>query len=258
MSRTLNLKALSAALGRDKGQLSRWAKRAGFPKDNVNCRDLFSADEVRAWIDENVKTRVAPELGVPGEVPSSSAPAAAAIEPYLLAAAPVQHALANLDDPFVKLLLSGSASPLDISKASVQLVARQVANQALAGVLSAGQLDALKKSLEELRRSDDAYMELALKKGELVERTTFQAVAGKMAQRLTECHARLINGLGVQMELWLIEPEFVKISSEERQKKVRGWIESQSIQIRSLEAQEIDRLLESELKDQNESQDGGA
>ena len=258
MARTLNNKELAAALGVDAGLLSRWAKRDGFPCDTVKGVRLADAGEVRAWIDTNIRPRKAGGGAPPETLPllaSAEAPRAPekpaekrAPTPPSPPKIPAQTPLAMESDPLVQALKMRGGDPLEMSRAAVGLMARQIATQATAGTISAPQLDSLKKSLEELRRSEEAYLELATRRGELLEREHAKAICGDMANRLNMCLDRIINQLARQIELWLIDDKFKTTDTEGRGRQVRTWIETTCTEVRRLEAEEIDRLIEQERR----------
>lgn len=233
MGRTYNNKACGVALGIDPGQLSREAGRTGFPADVVGGRRLMDPDEVRAWRAANIK-------------PSARAGVAAGLQVPAIAVAPaVMVVPIPVDDARVKLLLDGDASPVEISKATLALAARQIGLKIQRGELIGAQdLDGLKKSMEELRKGDQEYLELAVRRGQLLERSVAIAVVGACCQRLRAACAQIENTIALQVEEWLGSAELRELAVDARRRVVRETAAAKLREVLRLEADQVDALLD--------------
>lgn len=243
MARTLDLKALSAALGKDKGQLSRWAAQ-GMPHDTVGGQKRYDLEECAQWIalrpqrPDLRKPRGADAPQVPISLPGNPAPAAPPL------------AVALEGDPLLQELLAGAGDPRAIARAAMILAARQVAQQAQRGAIGPQQLDSVKKSLEELRRSEEAWIDIETRRGQLIERDVARAVCGMMAQRLKDLLDRYINSAATQFEQWNQNSAFcLPANTGGRAREIRVWMENLAFEVRSMEVNAIDAMIEKERQE---------
>lgn len=231
MERTLNNKALAAALGLGEDSLSKYASRPGFPheiRDNVRFHD---AAEVRAWLDAN-------NLGKR----RTGSPVAESRVTFRDARPPAKP-LAHETDPFIRTLLSGTASSVEIANVGLQLAARKLANQAISGDVLAADFKALNEATEEMRKSREQAVEQAVREGQLIERATGMEIIGTCAGRLVQVGSNTVTAFALQCEIWDGDAEFQKLSIEDRKRKRIEWGTAQFSAIRALEANEIERLL---------------
>lgn len=238
MGRTLNRKALAEMLDKDPAQLTRWTA-AGMPHDLVAGVKLYDASECRAWIQSNVRERSvrAEPTAAPSPLPTS------AIEPE-----PVRE-LSPQEIELLDVLENPQASSIDRAAAGFRLAGLAVANAYRAGQVSPQQLESLKKQGEELRKSEDAYLALAQKRGELIERATAKMVAGQIAQRLVQLLSNLENTLATQIEIWRDDPGFNTQPTDTRQRLVRAWFEDQAKNFRRLSADDFEQMIQLEETD---------
>lgn len=257
MERTLNRKALAEELDKDAGQITRWTK-SGMPHNRIGRNPRYNAAECRAWIAEHVHER--PDLKKREQAPAMPAAVSpslpllesAALAPVIVPTKPPQIVPGlPADHPLMKTLLSNERpNPMAMAEAVLSVATRQVALKAQAGEISAQQLDSVSKALEELRRSQAAWMEISADRGQLIQRDVALAVCGQMAQRLKECVDRIVNSLSQQVEVWTQDPAFsLPTDSTGRNRLVRAWVENFARDIRRLEAEEIDKMIERERKD---------
>jgi len=231
MARTLNNKALATATGFAEAALSRWSKEAGFPCDTDPAGSRWcDADEVVLWVAKNH-----PKAG--HRRPQVSAPAQAPV-------APQSKPLTEYEAGLVEILRDPSAKAEQKAEASYAVACLVVADEYAARSLGARGLEDVKKQGEELRKAREAYIDLARRRGELIDRIVLQAVAGAMANRLVSCCDRIVNSVGVQVDQWMIDSEFLTADTESRHRMVRAWVEQHFREVRTLEAGEIGRMIE--------------
>jgi hypothetical protein len=138
-------------------------------------------------------------------------------------------------------LLSGD--PLLIARASAKAAGVQYAACVRAGALDRGSVEILKKSLEELRHCEKSWMDLAVRRRELIERDTAAEVAGHLAQRAVQVLADVETRLVQQVELWCADAKFRKLPTEKRGLKVRDWFDGLARAARVTEAEAMDGLI---------------
>jgi hypothetical protein len=225
--RVEQLKALADAVNIDPGYLCRLRKQAWFPKRQDD--GTWDVDEVRKAIGSNVKqhrkSREGPEQ----------------VDPR-----------ADVNDPLIVTLLSGDASPLEISRAAVQLAARTYGQGLTSGSVGARALDELKRALEELRRGEEDYLSLEIRRGVLIPRDVAKAVAGGLAGRLVQVLNNVESILGTQVEIWIGDVDFRDLTTEKRRRQVQDWFSAQARSLREMEAKEIEAMVADEVEEQQE------
>jgi hypothetical protein len=120
---------------------------------------------------------------------------------------------------------------------------RQYAASAKSGVVERGSVEALKKALEELRHCERSWIDLAVKRGELIERTVAAEVAGHLAQRAVQVLADVGSRVTQQVEVWCADKRFRKLGTEARAMQVREWFDGLARSARSTEADAMDALI---------------
>jgi hypothetical protein len=230
----LSLRKLAAAIGVDAGQLSKESSRPGFP-----AGPLYDPAEVSAWRTLNVrqKTRRATPAPPP-QVPAAS--------PAVTVAAAI--ARAGEDDQFVGVLQSGNASALEISRAAVQILARNLARAHLQDVMGPNVVDGLKKSLQELRQGEADYIELEKSRRELLPRDEVRAIVGQCVARLVQVLSRIENAIAVEFSAWLADPQIAATPADQRARLVRGFVSKTAADIRRMEADQVDSLIDANLE----------
>jgi len=221
---TLGLRELAQKIGINAAQLSRESKKAGFPHVKVGSAKRFVAGDVLAWRAQNVRVRKG------ATVETKSTP-------------PGPVSLADKNDPHIRALLGGDASPLTITRAAMQMASRRVAESAMAGTLGVGDLDGLKKTLQELRAAESDYDAMQIARGELVTITEVESVVGQCCSRLVRCLSVLENSIVTEIELWLADEKFRALPVDERKQRVRAFIARTCHQVREQEAKGVRGLM---------------
>lgn len=221
IARVRSIKALGDALGVSKStahgySLEPWlpARDAGGFWDVDACRRALAAHRRG-------------ETPAPASAPSSPAPS---------------HQPATADAPL---------DPVAVAEKALRAAATRL-DQVVAGgkphALGAA-LESVKKCVEEMRRSQAAALELAKKKGDVIDLEVAIAVAAKCGRRFVDALARLEVKFAHQLELWLGDGDFRALDPLERTRRVRAWVVEQTTAARELEATEIEKLVAAESAD---------
>lgn len=249
MARTLNLKALSAALGVDKGQLSKEMKRPGFPFDLIADHKVCDAEEVRAWRAANIKPSMRRTRAVVQTIANQSDVAAPLPAPTGVPAAPVARALTDQERKLASVLADPDAGDVEKAAASYAIACLKVSRGYESDKLGARELDDLKKQSEELRRVRSEFMTLAERRGELIERDVAKAVAGALVHRLLTILVTVENSMPTQFEIWLADKAFIDQGTEQRAQQIRKWFCDQARSLRTTEADAIEALIKNEVEE---------
>jgi len=257
----LTLRKLAAAIGVDAGQLSKESSRPGFPAHQTEKGVVYDPGEVAAWRTVNVRQKSRKPS------PPATSPAKAMADPQQVATKPIKDktkpaaaspakamaaAVDGEDDEFVTVLRSGKASALEISRASVQILARNLARAHVADLLGPNAVDGLKKALQELRSAEADYIELEKTRGGLIARDEVRQIVGDCAGRLLQIMNRLENTIATEFAIWLADPKIQTMPADERARLVRGFVAKQSADLRRIEADQVDSLID-QAKAQGES-----
>jgi hypothetical protein len=152
-------------------------------------------------------------------------------------------------DGLVATLLRGDASPLEISRATVQLAARTYGQGLVSGSVGARALDELKRALEELRRGEEDYLSLEIRRGLLIPRDVAKSVAGGLAGRLVGVLNNVESMLETQVEIWIGDLGFRDLPTEKRRRQVRDWFDAHARALRTMEADEVEAMVVEEIAD---------
>lgn len=144
-------------------------------------------------------------------------------------------------------VLEQSQDPLELARATIQVVARRLSRD-VRDSKDTGQDVALKKALEELRRTEQGYLEMSVLKKDLIQRDTAKALAGNVAARFVAALDRYEVALAKQIETWLADPVFQKLETEERTRLVRAWCRERSRNARQVEADDLEKWIVEEEK----------
>jgi hypothetical protein len=267
------LRGLAKAIGVDAGQLSKESGRPGFPVDQTPDGPRYDAAAVLQWRQVNVRRKkssrlegASPPPTIPAEPPKidrpspppamapGSAPAAAVTaasaptampDPAPPRPRPRSHEDLSTDEDadLLAVLLSGKASALEITRATMQLVSRRVARAHLAWTLGPNDLDALKKSLQELRTAEAGYIDLEKSRHELIPRDDVRAIVAECCGRLVRVLGILENTIVMEFSVWLADPKVAAMGADERGRLIRGFISNTTRSARTEEADAIDRLI---------------
>jgi hypothetical protein len=190
-------------------------------------------EEVRAWA-------IAAGL-LAGDQAGSAAQAAA---PGVAASPALERLIARLE--------GGGLTPLEMLDTTLQMIGLNMAMQARAGVLPVAQAKELREAVEELQQQKRRQIELDESAGRLIDRDVVKAVAGAMARRLNMAADMMRNGVGLQVEQWLADAAWLKFDPASRQRVVADWLDLQFGEVRRLEADEIERLIEEQRREDDD------
>jgi hypothetical protein len=227
MSRSQSLAKCATRLGVTRSTVSRWSHRVGFPANRVGSRLFANVDEIRSWAErEGLLRRGARSAG-------ACKPAAAEV-PTL--------ELTSHEESLVTTLADPAATDLARVRASYALSCSEVARARRAGAVS-GQLFAnLARQSEELRRAEQAFVDLAERRGDLIPRDVAKAIAGAIVQRFIESLHNTENALAAQVEIWRDLPAFAAGSTEDRARAIRAWFAGHARAVRETDAAALERL----------------
>jgi len=220
------LTQLADALNLNKGYVSKLSRKPWWPPKTTNGWDV---DACRLAIAENVRQR----CGSRAEAQEQATPAPR-VDPA---------------DGLVATLLRGDASPLEISRATVQLAARTYGQGLVSGSVGARALDELKRALEELRRGEEDYLSLEIRRGLLIPRDVAKSVAGGLAGRLVGVLNNVESMLETQVEIWIGDLGFRDLPTEKRRRQVRDWFDAHARALRTMEADEVEAMVVEEIAD---------
>jgi hypothetical protein len=99
--------------------------------------------------------------------------------------------------------------------------------------------------MEEHRRAESEWVDLARARGELVERTVALATMGSYVTTLVRILDALENRIAVQVEIWIDDAAFRALPSADRQRAARAWFAAEAFALRQATTDEIARKLES-------------
>jgi hypothetical protein len=210
-SPAIGLRKAAAALGLDPGQLSREASRPGFPRQG----NQFDIAAIAAWRAANTRQRKTAATS-PSPIPRDDTP----------------------PDPNRRTLVDAAASPLQKAEAAMNLLAGELAD-GCTPVRAA----AFKTSLQELRQSKAAYIELAREAGQLLSRDLTSRMLAECCTRLVSCLTTLQSSIAGEVEVWLADDSFKTKTPAQRRRIVGDYVAAQCSQVRRLEADKIDAMI---------------
>lgn len=231
---------------------------AGMPRVGEGPAAVYDEGVCRAWCVRHGKTILPP--GGPGlrvvhggtATPPAPGPTASATPVSSPGATPAtppgppRDRVARAAE--VAALRNAGVSPIE--RARAVLVA---ASSALADAIDSEEgatgrdFDSFRASLDGLRQAEAAYLELEQKRETLIDREAARAAMGGLARRFVLGLERLEVRVAAQVELWLADEAFRKLSVEERSRAVRAWVAAQTKQGRVEETAELDRLIAAEV-----------
>lgn len=260
-----SLSELGEAMGVSKARAGQLSKEPWFP---VRGAEGWAVDEV-------LRLRRERELALAGRGPPASAPespqaptpapiAAPAPAPpppvaspdnpllrareALVAAAAARVATVTAEDAEIVERLKASTDPLEVARLAAQLAARQYARD-----LDDESAKTLHGSLETWRKMENDVLELASRRGEVIERDAAKACVGAFGQRFKLACDRLASRLASQVEMWRTEEVLWARPLEERARVFREWALAQTAQARLAElgpeaAAEVELMVATELE----------
>lgn len=166
-------------------------------------------------------------------------------------AAAREGAVEDLEEVDRELLgtLNTSKDEVDLAQASMQLMARRLAREITSGKSDGKAVESLKRSVEELRRAKQSFVDLARERGELIERDVGKACMGQLADRFVKALERVEAGIAAQVDAWWADPAFQALETDVRRRAVRAWIAGHTRAARVEEAAELERMVAAEVAD---------
>ncbi len=87
-------------------------------------------------------------------------------------------------------------------------------------------------------------MQIAVVKGELLDRALVEEVAVVLVGRLVRCGSDLETKIGTEFDLWLADPKVREMAADKRMRLVREFVATTFRQIRDLEAKDMLALID--------------
>lgn len=227
----VSIRQCAAEIGIDPSQLTRESHQDGFPKSGAK---VIVAD-VLAWRAENVRQYK------PGRE-TSSVPPAIELKPT-----PVKALLSD-DDPLLMAMRSGTATPVQMLEVAARMSGMEVADAYQSRSVPTTKFDALKKTLEELRKAKVAEIELQKSQAELIPRQVVRDIVAAAVARLVRVCGILENTIAVEAAMWRADPKVLAMSAEEFTQTVRGFTKKTTSEVRRLEAQGVESLIDAQIK----------
>lgn len=231
------VRRLGEALGVSKTFAAELAKQPWFP--------VKAADGT--WSTQEVRAAYAAHKGGALSVADQARTAIAAAEQADPEAHGYSPEVVGLDEWKLRKVLETAKDPEVIASTTMQLVARSIGTSGL----SVKSVIAMKAALEELRKGAAGYLEIGKAKGDLIEREIARATMAALCKRFVLALDRIGVRIASQVELWLADEKLRVLSSDERGRVVRDWVDQQTKYARIEESgeglQEIDRMIAAEV-----------
>lgn len=225
----LILAKLSEKTGQSESALSRFSKRADFPKHVINGRKRYLFDEVESWLQKNVDRRAKKTESVEANGISIA-----------------KAHLAN-DDPLLMAMRSGTATPVQMLEVAAKMSGMEIADAYQSRSVPTTKFDALKKTLEELRKARVAQIELEKSEAELITRSQVRAIISEVLSRCLRMMATLVNVTALESLLWR-DPKMAALPSDEYTRAVRAFLEKTTADVRRMEAEGVEKLIDAQTK----------
>ena len=209
---------LAKAVGLKKQQLYGERNKPWFPKPNAD--GTWDADKYLKARSKNVRVRK--HLSVQ----TSPSPVALPTKPRKPVTVP-----------------TGGINALQISRDVVKVCWKIVRDSAAKSEVNPQDIDALKKSLAELRQAESDYVAIAKDRGDLIPREDVKAIVGECVSRLVRVQTILENSIATEFSLWLADEAVRAMSVDERARVVRQFVANVCIDVRAAESQGVDEML---------------
>jgi len=141
---------------------------------------------------------------------------------------------------FINTLADPHASPVDKGRATYNLATLRMSAAAREGSVSGSMLAEISRALQELRRSEEAYMDIEVRRGDLVPLEMCQEIVGELVRRLNDACNRLMSRLATEVEIWRISNR----PPDERKRTIRSWVATQFNEVKELESKSTAKALE--------------
>jgi len=203
----------------------------GFPAKKDGKGDVrFNLSELGAWFDEQRKAAHNRKTGGLLQTSLSSGEAAGSEQ---------QTAVSKGEVTFIDVLADPFATPVDKARATYNLSTLRLSQMARQGAVSGNMLGDISKTLQELRRAEEGYMQIEERRGLLIPLDLCQEVVGELVRRLNDVCNRLVALLSTEIEVWMAED----VKSNERKRKIRAWLFAQMHEIKTLEGKQGTEIL---------------
>lgn len=216
---------VAEVLGISQPTLSKYTKKSWWPRKN---RWGWPVEKCQAAFESHVARRVDGRGRKRRDRPASSAPDEIVLSP------------GALTDP--------ASTPLEVTRATMRLIAAQLSAQASSGSIDEVTCRALKQALEELRRAEKAYIDLAERTGELVQRDAAKAAIGRVTQRLCAALEDIESTIAARVERWLGDSGWLAMPTENRGREVRRWVAGRARELRETTADDIEAMIVEEAE----------
>jgi hypothetical protein len=214
----------------------------GFPfrKTKVKGKKLptrsFNLKQLAAFFDAEKKKRkvgksplLKPLFKVPDQVTVFEPDGSPSVQPGM--SDNIEVVLDPNELKYIETLADPSAGPVEKGRATYNLCTLRFSRMAREGAVSGSMLKEISRALQELRRSEDGYMDIEKQRGNLVPLELCQEVVGELVRRLNDICSKLNALLCTEIEVWLS----ASMNSTERRKAIRAWLQKQMHELRSLE-----------------------
>lgn len=139
-----------------------------------------------------------------------------------------------------------SGDPLSIARAAVRVAGERL-YVALTRPHGEGWISAanrLRQTIGELRKCEGDYLDLAERKGELIEREDAAACAGLLLNRAVQCLDAVKADIVTQFEIWIHDDELMSRPTEERGREIARWFDEQARAARDACADDFERMID--------------
>jgi len=213
-----SLRKTARILGIDAGQLTKEAQRHDFPVTRVKGRRKFyDPEDVRRWRGINVRSRRPQDQTPQAPKPST--------------------------DPDVQALRNPESTGAQMARAAASLAAGRLADSAEAGTIGAVALNDLKLALDSLRKAEAAALAQDVKARNLYPADEIKMVIGQMVARSLMVIAKIGAGIAVEVEIWVSDPTFLALGSDERKRRVMSWYDTKTRELENQEAESVRQLV---------------
>ena len=136
---------------------------------------------------------------------------------------------------YIETLADPDATPVEKGRATYHLSTLRLSKMAREGAISGTMLAEISRSLQELRRSEEGYMVIEEKRGQLVPLDLCQEMIGELVRRLNDAGNKLVGLLSTEIDVWMSSD----MTSTERKRTIRAWLLRQLGELRTLEAKTV-------------------
>jgi len=236
-------KDLAARLGISQGMLTRIKSQAWWPKKGPQGWDSAECLRIHAEYKRGVHVLVNPydkpkkakpprapaakkkASSPPGDTPPEPAPPPEPPPPP----EPIDYSKRPEDASdgewaALQALRNPASAPVELARAAASLMAAELVRARYAGEGLNGQaVGALKRSLEELRKAEEASIATETKAGRLLPREVLEAVCGHLGRLMLLGLEQLNADLATRVLVWVADERFGGLSPETQRAEVQEW-----------------------------------